>query len=439
VKHDWREFIFKISAPTLFFLILLCTPGRLFAEGLKNYLEKSDDNFTWKEISQETYGNGTLFDLELVSQNWRNILWKHHVILLIPNKRVNEKLCFLFVGSSSDGRKELDLVSEIANNSHIAAAVVSSIPNQPLFDGLKENALLAFTFKKFIESGDESWPILFPMVKAVERSMDVISSKSENSLKKKIDSFIVSGGSKRGWTTWLVAAVDKRVKAIAPMVFDMLNMRKHIELAEKSYGKQSEKIKDFTDLGLVERIDEPLTSVLRRWIDPFEYRNELSLPKLILLGTNDPYWVVDAQSLYFSELSGPKLLYQVPNGDHHISSSPELRKVLSTWIGIIANGGVLPEVKWRSEKGPKGELQIHLESKQDIVSGKVWKATSERRDFREASWSEFENVSSNTGGMALNFSYTAPDKGFAAYLIELTVRISPILTMSVSSEVFVMP
>ena len=40
--------------------------------------------------------------------------------------------------------------------------------------------------------------------------------------------FIVAGGSKRGWTTWMVGAVDPRVMAIIPVLMDELNCAANI-------------------------------------------------------------------------------------------------------------------------------------------------------------------------------------------------------------------
>ena len=45
----------------------------------------------------------------------------------------------------------------------------------------------------------------------------------------KVDKFVVSGGSKRGWTTWTTAAVDRRVVAIMPAVIDLLNLEKSFD------------------------------------------------------------------------------------------------------------------------------------------------------------------------------------------------------------------
>ena len=34
-------------------------------------------------------------------------------------------------------------------------------------------------------------------------------------------------------------------------------------------------------------------------VDPYQYREKLNQPKLVILGTNDPYWPVDALNLYW--------------------------------------------------------------------------------------------------------------------------------------------
>jgi PhoPQ-activated pathogenicity-related protein len=39
-----------------------------------------------------------------------------------------------------------------------------------------------------------------------------------------IKKWMIAGGSKRGWTTWTTAAVDKRVFAAVPIVMDMLDL-----------------------------------------------------------------------------------------------------------------------------------------------------------------------------------------------------------------------
>ena len=47
----------------------------------------------------------------------------------------------------------------------------------------------------------------------------------------------VSGGSKRGWTTWLVAAVaPDRVKCFVPIVMDLLNLIENMHHMYKAYG-----------------------------------------------------------------------------------------------------------------------------------------------------------------------------------------------------------
>ena len=59
--------------------------------------------------------------------------------------------------------------------------------------------------------------------------------------------FVVSGASKRGWTTWTTAAVDKRVVAIIPIVIDLLNVEPSFEHHWQAYGFWAPAIKDYVE------------------------------------------------------------------------------------------------------------------------------------------------------------------------------------------------
>ena len=69
-----------------------------------------------------------------------------------------------------------------------------------------------------------------------------------------LDSYIVSGASKRGWTTWLVGAVDPvRVKAIAPIVLDAINFVDVEHHQWRSYGGWTWALHDYYDQGIMVR------------------------------------------------------------------------------------------------------------------------------------------------------------------------------------------
>ncbi len=76
------------------------------------------------------------------------------------------------------------------------------------------------------------------MTKSAVKAMDTITAflATEAGGATKVDKFVVAGGSKRGWTTWTTAAVDKRVVAISPMVIDLLNIVPSFIHHYRAYG-----------------------------------------------------------------------------------------------------------------------------------------------------------------------------------------------------------
>jgi PhoPQ-activated pathogenicity-related protein len=407
-----------------------------FAGALEDYVQKPDASFNWK-FTEHSKRAVKASHLELVSQTWRGQFWSHDLYLYRPAMVRNPKIGFLFVTGDGAGDRELELIKAVGDAAGTVAAVITKVPNQPLYDGKKEDALIAYTFDRYLKTGDETWPVLFPMVKSAVRGMDTVQQYVEKEFGEKVEKFVVSGASKRGWTTWLTGAEDPRVLAIAPMVIDMLNMKAQTEWAEKMYGKQSEEISDYTDLNLIAKMDSPKMKALRSWVDPYSYRNHYTMPKLLLLGTNDPYWVVDSQRHYFGDLPGSKLIFQTPNAGHNLGGGQQAVETLSAWYQMVADGDKLPEMTWKWDYKPDGSVEASAQLNQSAKEFNLWTAESPIRDFRKAKWSSRKIDAS--GDSAKVLIPAADSTGYRAFLIEAMLVSPKGLPYKLSTEARVTP
>lgn len=394
-------------------LCLAALPVRA-ADALGDYLRKPDTTYAWQQVEQRDQDGFTVTRLDLTSQTWRGHAWRHQMLVVRPPQVRNADIAFLFITGDSDVNRLFGLLKTMAERGGALAAAVTKIPNQPLYDGRREDALIAYTFNEFRKTGDPEWPLLFPMVKSAVRAMDAVQAFASAGGGAQPGRFVVAGASKRGWTTWLTAAADPRVAGIAPMVIDMLNMQAQLPWAQQVYGKQSEQIDDYTDLKLVERMHEPRMVELRSWVDPYSYRTRYTMPKLLLLGTNDPYWTVDALRHYWNDLPEPKLVFQTPNAGHDLAGGKDATQTMAAFFQMIADREELPQLRWSRTDGDAPALQVSVTPA--AKSFRLWTATSPDRDLRNDRWSS-EPIPSNPG-RAATAKIERPATGYRAYLME---------------------
>jgi PhoPQ-activated pathogenicity-related protein len=331
-----------------------------------------------------------VYDLHLVSQTWQGANWEHRVQIFRPDKVAYPDFCVLLNTGGNGGDRETAASLALANAAGVICATVYNIPNQPLYGGKREDELIAYTWQKFLETGDETWPLQFPMTKSVLKSMDAIQAFAKSAKQPPISRFLVTGASKRGWTAWLVGASrDPRVVAIAPMVIDMLNMPAQIPHQLAAYGKPSEQVSDYTNAGLIQQLTTPKGKRLVALVDPYQYRDRLALPKLIVLGTNDRYWSQDALNLYWSDLRGPKSVLYVPNSGHGLQDTARVFATISAFARAQAARKPWPRLAWTYGGRSDGSVALTLLSESgDIApkSARLWRAHAPTRDFRDAKW-----------------------------------------------------
>src|ERR1041384_1702321 len=210
---------------------------------LADYLAKPDTTYAWELREKMDSATGSIYDFKLTSQTWHDLKWQHNLLLFVPKSVPAGDTCVLVIDGGSntklDAKPSLDSLlygSMLAGKVGAPCAVLKQVPNQPLFGNLKEDALIAETFKRYLESKDESWPLLFPMVNSAQRAMDTVQAFCAKETPLRLKKFVVTGASKRGWTTWLTSASDPRVIALAPMVIDVLNMKPQMDHQREALG-----------------------------------------------------------------------------------------------------------------------------------------------------------------------------------------------------------
>lgn len=416
----------RVIQPLMFCLALTLWWATSAARAdLERYVTKPDTSFVWALDKKEETPTGTVYALNMTSQTWQGIVWKHRLLIYLPKEATPGETMTIWNTGGGPGSEMNAVTMGLAAKVKAPIAVLYDVPNQPLLGDKSEDALIAETFLRYLKTGDDEWPLLFPMVKSVVRAMDVLQAFSEKEWKRPVKNFVVTGASKRGWTSWLTAASgDKRVKAIAPMVIDTLNMPEQNRHQKESYGALSEEIADYSKSGLTDVMKTPQGKKLLSLVDPYSYRAKLTLPKLILNGANDQYWTADSLRLYWDALPGEKWVTYVPNAGHNLQEnrtdgvSPLTRpiNVLAAFIRSQSGGDPLPTLTWQEKGAPGEDYQLTINSTVAPRLVRVWTAESPTRDFRPAAW---KPTVIQDFGKQITVKKAQPATGYAATFAEL--------------------
>lgn len=156
---------------------------------LDRYVHAPDPHFHYELARTITAPGYTGYVLDMTSQQYlteaevNHPVWKHWLVIIKPDV-VKTSTGLLYINGGGLGRPAPDKadpqLADIAVSSGAVVADLRGVPNEPLvFAGetrdRSEDAIIAYTWDKFLRTGDEKWPARLPMTKAAVRAMDAIS------------------------------------------------------------------------------------------------------------------------------------------------------------------------------------------------------------------------------------------------------------------------
>ena len=442
-------------------------PSSDMSAALYDYVSSEDLAYAYVPNFSAPSPGFTQHVLRMTSQEWRTeaevtpVPWQHWLTIIEPDERGSDTALLIVSGGSNTrevpSTEYLNILVNFAIYTGSVTVVLEQIPSEPLVftDEARtrsEDEIIAYTFDKFLggydlDAADGTWPLLLPMVKSAVRAMDTVQDYLAEHLEGRsviVNDFVVTGASKRGWTTWLTAAYDAaqanpRVRAIAPMVIDVLSMDEQMSHHRRAYqnydpndeahgmvGGYSAAVQDYAEFDVFDKLHTEGGQALMTIVDPYQFRDELTVPKLMINASGDEFFLPDAAQFYFYDLAeGPNYLSYIPNTGHGLETEGDTINALFAFYNAMVAGLPLPEFSWSYTD----DNTLVLDTDDGPTAVTLWQAhNAEARDFREPIlgpvWDDTELV--DRGGGLYQATVPDPEEGWAAYFIQVKFD-SPLL------------
>jgi len=392
------------------------------------YVAQPDPNYNYVVYNDTVagkYWKGTV--IKMTSQQWltpadwhrgdpstSDALWWHWMLIIVPEKlnpaHADTALVWITGGKNTNGpptdpyTEDNALSAALAMDMGVIGCALYQVPNQPIYFtdenppvGRSEDAMIAWTWKHFLEqpgspsenTWTQQWLARMPMTKAVVRAMDTIADfrKSEQTISK----FLVSGASKRGWTTWTTALVDDRVIAAVPIVLDLLHMAPSLHHMWRAYGGWTFAFSDYYNINLTSHIDTPQFEWLSEIVDPFYYladSKRLRMPKLVINAVGDEFLQGDNDQYWWDYMPEPKWRQIDQNAEHsEITGIPNIMHGIAAWGNALLDGLKQPSFSWTIDPIDGHITVVNDPSHAIPINVTMWHAPSfERHGLRDWRW-----------------------------------------------------
>ena len=182
----------KLYVLTIVIFTLLPVANAHSSEGLAltaldRYVREPDSNYRYSVLDTVAGAGYKTYIVEMTSQQWLteaevNLpIWEHFMTITAPTE-ISSDIGFLTIsgGSKSRSAPAAAQASDIkrALETGTVVSTLYMVPNQPLVfiddaeNPRTEDAIIAYTWDKYLRSSDDKWPLRLPMTKRAVRAME---------------------------------------------------------------------------------------------------------------------------------------------------------------------------------------------------------------------------------------------------------------------------
>ncbi|KAG2374015.1 hypothetical protein C9374_011094 [Naegleria lovaniensis] len=386
-----------------------------FRQALHQYVHSPSDVFSYRLIETTTTSQATIYTLNITSLTWlpesevgSKHIWYHFVTVAIPNdlNKVNSQGFFFITNGRTDQPAPgadattsspvgIDAFStSLAVNTKSIAATLYLIPNQPMSYNSdpehlirEEDAIIGFGWRRFMNNTADNllYVTQLPMVKASKLSLDAVQHFVQQKIDNyRLETFMVGGNSKRGWTTLLLGGVDNRVNSIVPVVIPTFGTKRFIKRSYDNMCAWPWAYYDYVTSGVTDQLFTPEFEDLTDIVDPLHYDRLDTIQKYQILAMGDEFFSPDLNSLSYRRVKGDKYVRYVPNAGHFLQDTDFL-PVLQSYYYARHNQIEIPKYQFSHEFIPEGLLiNVKITNGKRPTRVQLWSATNLNgpRDFR---------------------------------------------------------